>query len=285
MGLRRPGYQRVGFRRTGESGGGGGGGTISQINGSASIDVAGGSGPTATISAKNNGISNAKLAQAPANTLKGNNTAGTANVDDLTVAQVTTLLGLGTAAFQPTTAFDAAGAAAAAQAASQPLDSDLSAIAELTTTTYGRALLTLANQAALQAAAGLGGDFNTYSTNATVCLGTTNLWTFWDDFCVTAAGATGPLGWVADGANSTFAMFNGASAETGGIEYSTLAAVATSRANLYIKAQIFEVGTKDFYVACRQRATTTLGTNQAFGMSVTDTSWWATRSPWGSSIR
>jgi hypothetical protein len=37
----------------------------------------------------------------------------------------------------------------------QPLDSDLTAIAALTTTAYGRSLLTLANQAALQAAVGL----------------------------------------------------------------------------------------------------------------------------------
>jgi hypothetical protein len=51
-----------------------------------------------------------------------------------------------------TTYFDAAGAAASAQAASQPLDSDLTSIAALTTTTYGRALLTLANSAALTAA-------------------------------------------------------------------------------------------------------------------------------------
>lgn len=37
----------------------------------------------------------------------------------------------------------------------QPLDSDLTAIAALSTTAYGRALLTLANQAALQSAVGL----------------------------------------------------------------------------------------------------------------------------------
>jgi hypothetical protein len=37
----------------------------------------------------------------------------------------------------------------------QPLDADLTAIAALATTAYGRALLTLANQAALQAAVGL----------------------------------------------------------------------------------------------------------------------------------
>lgn len=50
-----------------------------------------------------------------------------------------------------TTYFDAAGAAATAAAASQPLDSDLTSIAALTTTSYGRAFLELANQAALVA--------------------------------------------------------------------------------------------------------------------------------------
>lgn len=48
-----------------------------------------------------------------------------------------------------TTHYDAAGSAAAAQAASQPLDSDLTAIAALSTTPYGRDFLALANQAAL----------------------------------------------------------------------------------------------------------------------------------------
>jgi len=66
-----------------------------------------------------------------------------------------TLLGLGTAATTASTAYDAAGAAAAAQAASQPLDSDLTAIAALTTTTFGRALLALADAAALRTVAGL----------------------------------------------------------------------------------------------------------------------------------
>lgn len=65
-------------------------------------------------------------------------------------------LGLGTAATTATTAYDAAGAAAAAQAASQPLDSDLTAIAALTTTTFGRSLLALADAAAGRTALGLG---------------------------------------------------------------------------------------------------------------------------------
>ena len=78
-----------------------------------------------------------------------------------------TLLGLGTAAVAATGDFDAAGAAAAAQAASQPLDGDLTAIAALTTTSYGRAFLALADAAAGRTALGLGtaataatGDFD-----------------------------------------------------------------------------------------------------------------------------
>jgi hypothetical protein len=50
--------------------------------------------------------------------------------------------------------YDALGAAAAAQAASQPVDSDLTAIAALSTTAFGRGLLTLADAAALLAASG-----------------------------------------------------------------------------------------------------------------------------------
>lgn len=73
-----------------------------------------------------------------------------------------TALGLGTAATTASTAYDAAGSAASAQAAaiaaSQPVDADLTAIAALTTTAYGRALLALADAAALRTAVGVDGS-------------------------------------------------------------------------------------------------------------------------------
>lgn len=52
------------------------------------------SGPgAATSTIQPNVVSNSKLAQMGANTIKGNNTAGTANAADLTVAQTNTILG------------------------------------------------------------------------------------------------------------------------------------------------------------------------------------------------
>ena len=78
-------------------------------------------------------------------------------------AALRTAAGLGSAATADTTAFDAAGAAGTAQTTAegyadsaisalstvyQPLDSDLTSIAALSTTSYGRGLLTLADAAA-----------------------------------------------------------------------------------------------------------------------------------------
>jgi hypothetical protein len=131
-------------------------------------------------------ISNTKLASMAAGTFKMRAAgSGSGAPIDGTAAQAKAALaitasdvtGLGSAATQNSTAFDAAGSAAAAQAAaiaaSQPLDSDLSAVAALATTAYGRNLLTLANQAGLQSAVGYAtintdGLFQAYDMNRLV---------------------------------------------------------------------------------------------------------------------
>lgn len=61
---------------------------------SGDVTGSGTAGITTTIAA--NAVTNAKAAQAPTLTLKGNNTGGTANVADLTVAQVQSMLSIGT---------------------------------------------------------------------------------------------------------------------------------------------------------------------------------------------
>lgn len=104
------------------------------------------------VQVKDKGITNAKQADVATQIFKGRNTAGTGSPENLDMTTAKTMLGLGTAAFQPTTAFDAAGLAAAAQAASQPLDGDLTSIAALTTTSFGRSQLTYADAAAATAA-------------------------------------------------------------------------------------------------------------------------------------
>ncbi len=123
-------------------------------------------GSIATTHLTDAGVTNAKLANMAQATFKMRPaSSGTGAPVDGTAVQAKAALaiaysdvsGLGTAAQQPATAFDTAGssaaAQAAAQAASQPLDSDLTAIAALSTTTFGRNLLTLADAAAFTSSA------------------------------------------------------------------------------------------------------------------------------------
>lgn len=76
-------------------GGGSGGSGITSLTGD--VTATGPGAAAATIA--NNAVTNSKLAQMPANTIKGNNTGSTANAKDLTVAQSRALLGVVTTFF------------------------------------------------------------------------------------------------------------------------------------------------------------------------------------------
>lgn len=89
-------------------------------------------------------------------------TLGTSLVQAADSSAARSLLGLGTLATQSANIADYATSAAVASSLAglasvyQPLDSDLTAIAALSTTSFGRGLLALADAAALRGAAGLG---------------------------------------------------------------------------------------------------------------------------------
>lgn len=121
-----------------------------------------GTGHTIAATIPDGSITNTKMANMPAATIRGRQ-AGTAGApQDLTAAQAKAVLGvtfsdvagLGSAAQANAAAFDPAGAATAAQNASQPLNTQLTNIGALSTTAYGRALLTLADQPGLQGVVG-----------------------------------------------------------------------------------------------------------------------------------
>lgn len=98
--------------------------------------------------------------------LLGTTSYGRAVLELADAASGRTYLGLGSAATASSAAFDAAGAAAAAQAASQPVDSDLTAVAALSTTSYGRGVLALADASALRSTAGLVLGTDVYAKSA-----------------------------------------------------------------------------------------------------------------------
>jgi hypothetical protein len=105
---------------------------------------------------------------------------------------------------------DAAGAAAAAQAASQPLDADLTAIAALTTTTYGRSLLTLADAAALLTATGaqpLDADLTSIAALTTTSFGRTLLTLANAAALVSSAGLDADLATFTVPASTTISTF------------------------------------------------------------------------------
>lgn len=105
--------------------------TTGYITGNQTITLSGdvtGSGATAITSSITAGaVTLAKMATLPANTIIGNNTASPATPLALSVVQVQTLLGLGSAAYTSSSAYQVAGNYQAA-------DGDLSAIAALTGT-------------------------------------------------------------------------------------------------------------------------------------------------------
>jgi hypothetical protein len=80
--------------------------------------------------------------------------AGSVDAADVSFTPAGTIAATDTQAAVEEVATDAAAAVSALSAVYQPLDSDLTSIAALSTTSFGRGLLILANQAALLSAAG-----------------------------------------------------------------------------------------------------------------------------------
>ena len=135
--------------------GGGGGGAVASVNGQTGVVVLDATDVGADASGTAAGLVASEAAtRAAADTTNATalstHVADTANPHAVTAAQVGAYT---------------SGAVDTLLAAKQPLDSDLTAIAALTTATYGRALLALADAAALRTAAALGTAATANSTD------------------------------------------------------------------------------------------------------------------------
>jgi hypothetical protein len=151
----------------GGGGGGGGGANLSVSTTSTTITVESDSGTDATLATASGSVAGIMTA-AQFTKLNGIATGATANSSDATLlarANHTGTQAWSTITSTPTTlagyGISDSITAAAAAAAYQPLDSDLTSIAALTTTSFGRSLLTQADAAATRTTIGAGtSNFN-----------------------------------------------------------------------------------------------------------------------------
>lgn len=129
---------------------------IAYLKALANLDTVG------TAQIDNSAVTLAKIANVANNRILGNVNGGSAAPSELTAAQVKSMLGIAAAdvsgvysSTQVDTLLSSYLTTSAASAAYQPLDSDLTAIAALTTTTFGRSLLTQADAAAARTTLGV----------------------------------------------------------------------------------------------------------------------------------
>lgn len=124
------------------------------------------------------------------------------------------------------------------------------------------------------------GPLVTYGNIAANLLGTSNLWTFFDDFLYGGnSGAAAPPGWGADTAGSGGSIPSSAGSPAGFTEYGGIyqwysGATAASKGGARQWGQLFHVADKPFYIAARMRCVVNAGlaAQTAIGMGITDAS-------------